>query len=92
MLRSLLTATALIMALAGIARAEDICSVPKAQWQPEDALKARLEAEGWKISRLKIDEGCYEVYGHDAAGHKVEAYFDPKTLARVDGVGETEES
>jgi len=74
---SLLIATA---AGIGSAAAEDICSVPQAEWQPKEALQKKLESEGWTIKTIKIDEGCYEVYGKDAAGKKMETYFDPKSF------------
>ncbi len=72
----LLTATA---AFAG-----ETCSVPKAEWQSEDALRQKLEGAGWKIKRIKIDDGCYEVYGTDANGKRAETYFNPKTLDPVE--------
>ena len=34
--------------------------------------------------RVKVDDGCYEVYGTDAKGQRAEAYFDPKSLEQVD--------
>jgi len=68
---------------AGSAAAADLCSVPEAEWQPKEALQQKLEAEGWKIKKVKIDEGCYEVYGTDASGTRMESYFDPKTFAVV---------
>jgi hypothetical protein len=73
----------LIATVAGIgtAAAEDICNVPQAEWQPKEALQKKLESEGWSIKTIKTDEGCYEVYGKDAAGNRMETYFDPKTFA-----------
>ncbi len=73
----------LIAAVAGIgsAAAEDVCRVPQAEWQPKEALQQKLEADGWKVKTIKIDEGCYEVYGTDSAGKRMETYFDPKTFA-----------
>lgn len=73
----------LIASLAGIgtAAAEDICTVPQAEWQAKEVLQQKLETEGWKIKTIKIDDGCYEVYGTDAAGKRMETYFDPKTFA-----------
>ena len=68
---------------AGSAAAADLCSVPEAEWQPKEALQQKLEAEGWKIKKVKLDEGCYEVYGTDASGARMESYFDPKTFAVV---------
>jgi hypothetical protein len=61
----------------------NLCNVPASDWKPKAELQARLEQTGWKIKRIKTDEGCYEVYGFDKQGTKKEAYFDPKTLALV---------
>jgi hypothetical protein len=80
MTRTLLLASALAMVASGAAFASESCSVPKAEWQPEQALRQKLENEGWKINRMKIDEGCYEVYGTDAKVQRAETYFNPKTL------------
>lgn len=66
---------------AGPALAESSCQVPEAEWQTQAALQQKLEGEGWTIRQIKIDEGCYEVYGTNAQGERVEAYFDPKSLA-----------
>lgn len=76
-------AAALTISAAGTAFAADKCKVAKEEWQPETILKTKLEAEGWKIARIKHDAGCYEVYGTDGSGKKAETYFDPKTLAPV---------
>ena len=55
-------------------------SGPQAGWQPEDALKQKLVAQGWSIRRIKVDGGCYEVYAIDQNGKRIEAYFHPLTL------------
>ncbi len=84
MVLSAALATAVTAVLAsGAAFASDKCSVPKAEWQPQEALQQKLEGEGWKVKKLKIDDGCYEVYGFDAEGKRMEVYFDPKTFAVV---------
>jgi hypothetical protein len=73
---------------AGIAHADgDRCAAPRDQWQPEHALRTRLEADHWRIRRIKVEDGCYEVYAIDAAGNRKERYFDPRTLqpAGTDG-------
>ena len=76
-------ATAISILAAGSAFAADKCKVAKEEWQPEAALKAKLEGEGWKVTRIKHEDGCYEVYGTDGKGAKAETLFDPKTLAPV---------
>lgn len=56
---------------------------PKEQWKPQAELEQKLQGQGWKIKRVKVDSGCYEVYGTDKDGKRVEVYFDPKTLEAV---------
>ena len=72
------------IALGGIAvpsaSAKEICSVPKSEWRPQGALTQKLESAGWKIRNLKIDSGCYEVYGTDGNGKSRESHFNPRTL------------
>lgn len=74
---------------AGAAFASDICSVPQAEWQPKEALQQKLEGDGWKIKKIKVDDGCYEVYGTDAAGKRMEAYYDPKSFEVVKSKSES---
>ena len=65
------------------------CDSPnKAEWQPQMTLQAKLVNEGWKVRKVQIYNGCYEVYGFDAQGAKAEAFFDPKTFERVMPAGE----
>jgi hypothetical protein len=72
----------LIAAIAGIgsAAAGNLCQVPQAEWQSKETLQKKLESEGWTIKTIKVDAGCYEVYGKDATGSRMESYFDPKTF------------
>lgn len=55
------------------------CNVPREQWMPEAQFKAGLEQQGYQISTFKVSKGqCYEIYGRDKSGQRVEIYFDPK--------------
>lgn len=65
---------------AGVARAEDGCTVPMADWQPRLAVQQMAEAQGWTVRRIKIDDGCYEIIGSDAEGRVIEVMVDPATL------------
>ena len=58
-------------------------SGPKSGWQPQGQLAKQLEARSWQVRRIKEDGGCYEVYGINEKGERVEAYFHPVTLAPV---------
>jgi hypothetical protein len=42
-----------------------------------------LGKQGWKISRVKITNGCCEVYGKNEKGGNVEVLFHPKTFELV---------
>ena len=81
MMKTLLAA-ALLAASAGAfaAHAEKCDPIPKEEWKPQADLERKLTDEGWKISRVKIENGCYEVYGTDAKGKKRETFFHPKTF------------
>ncbi|MBO6826535.1 MAG: PepSY domain-containing protein [Sneathiella sp.] len=81
-----LSILSVVMTLAGaatVAHASDLCKVPTDEWQPKEALQEKLEGQGWKVSRIKVDDGCFEAYAKDAGGRRVEAYFNPKTLEVV---------
>lgn len=63
--------------------AADCKAYPKEEWAPENTLKEALDAEGYTIKKFKTDGNCYEIYGRNKEGKKVEIYFDMKTLAIV---------
>ena len=76
----------LLIALAGsgaLMADDDDCRVPMDQWQAPGAVQKMAEARGWNVSRLKIDDGCYEIRGTDETGQKFKAKIDPATLATV---------
>ena len=61
----------------------DCKAYPKAEWmKPADA-RARIEAQGYTIKKFKVDGNCYEIYGRNKDGKKVEIYYDAKTLEPV---------
>lgn len=90
MKKIILTALLLSAASTGAAFAGEKCNVPVGEWQPREALQAKLEAEGWKVRSVKTDDGCYEAKAIDAKGNRVEASFNPKTLEQV-GSNESDE-
>lgn len=59
------------------------CDAPQAQWKPMDSLQAQLTKQGWQIRKAKVDGGCYEVYGTDPDGNRVEAYFHPVSFKKL---------
>ena len=80
-MRKTLTVLGFLLLLpAGAALADDDCFVPMADWQPREAVAKLAESKGWKLRRIKIDDGCYEVDASDAAGRRFEATLQPATL------------
>jgi hypothetical protein len=74
----------LLVSLSSTAFASAKCEKhAKETWMKEADAKAKLEADGYKIKKFKVDGNCYEIYGYDKQGKKVEIYFDTKTLAVV---------
>ena len=59
-------------------------SGPPEKWQSKEKLTEMLTAKGWEIRNVKVDGGCYEVYAIDEKKERVEAYFHPVTLERVE--------
>lgn len=72
----------LLIALSSAAFAGPTCNVPQDKWMKEADFKKGIEAQGYQIKTFKVSKGkCYEIYGFDKAGKKVEIYFDPATGA-----------
>ena len=74
-------AAVVVAALPTAASAGANCKAnPKADWMTEADAKSKLVAQGYKIDKFKIDGNCYEIYGSNKDGKKVEIYFDTRTL------------
>jgi hypothetical protein len=67
--------------LSGSALAGPICTAePKDKWLSEGAMKAKIAELGYKYKIFKVTTGnCYEIYGHDKSGQRIEIYFHPVT-------------
>ena len=77
-------AAALASSVAGAQDHTEKCEpIPKEAWRPQAELERMLVDKGWKIARVKITNGCYEVYARDAKNAKKEVFFHPKTLQVV---------
>lgn len=85
MLRLAMVAAALAF-MTGTAAAGPTCtSEPKDKWLNAGEMKAKIAQLGYKFKVFKVTTGnCYEIYGHDASGTRVEVYFHPVTGAVVE--------
>ena len=55
----------------------------KDQWLTLEQLKAKAEAQGYKISKAKMKDTCAEIYALDANGARTELFLDPTDGAIV---------
>lgn len=79
-MKKILTMTLASCLMAGTALADDHCNEPVADWQPREVLQKQLEDKGWQVTRIKVDDGCYEVKGVDRNGNRFEAKYAPASL------------
>lgn len=62
------------MALAGPECTEKDTS----KWMDKNAFEQKLKDQGYKVKVFKVTDGdCYELYGWNPDGQKVEIYYDP---------------
>ncbi len=68
----------LTLGLTGTAQAKKNCTdQPKDKWMKVEDFKKMVEGQGYTIKKFKQPGSCYEIYGTDKAGKKVEIYFNP---------------
>lgn len=79
-----IAAAALAVGSPAFATGKMTCNAgPQAKWKTQKVLQQTLAKQGWKVRKSKVDGGCYEVYGTDPQGNRVEAYFHPVTLEKL---------
>lgn len=52
-------------------------AAPEAQWLSLEALKAKAEAQGYKVQKAKLKAACGEIYAVDRNGARAELFVDP---------------
>ncbi len=51
--------------------------LPKEQWMKVEDFQKKVIADGYTIKKFKQPGTCYEIYGTNKDGKKVEVYFNP---------------
>lgn len=73
-----ITLMALTLIISNSAYAKKTCTdQPKDKWMKEEDFKKKAEELGYKIRKFKQPGSCYEIYGTNKDGKKVEVYFNP---------------
>ncbi len=76
-MKYVLIVTAVLLS-GGMAHAKKNCTdQPKEKWMSEADFKKKVEETGYKINKFKQPGSCYEIYGTNKDGKKVEVYFNP---------------
>src|SRR3546814_10951855 len=52
-------------------------------WKTQEQLTSAITEQGWQVRKVKVDGGCYEVYGTNHEADRVEAYFDHVSLEKL---------
>lgn len=75
-----------LLSMHSLAFAEPQCtSEPKDKWISESEMKSKVASLGYQAKIFKVTKGnCYEIYGFDKAGKRIEIYFHPITGAIVE--------
>lgn len=81
----IVVATILALSSFSAFAAEPECTKePKDKWQDQKAFEKGLVDQGYKIKKFKVTKkSCYEIYGTNKEGKKVEIYFNPVTGEKV---------
>ncbi len=71
----------LCLFIAGPALAGPKCTnEPQSKWIGKHEMVKKIKAAEYKIGVFKVTSGkCYEIYGRDKQGRRVEVYFHPMT-------------
>jgi hypothetical protein len=79
-MRWLIAALALTILPSSALAGPTCTSEPKEKWLSESAMKAKIAELGYKYKVFKVTKGnCYEIYGQDKNGQRIEIYFHPIT-------------
>lgn len=77
-----------LLALSGAALADTDCArQDRSAWMSESQFREQMKRQGVQITKFRITPGnCYEIYGFDANGRKLEIYYDPVDARPVEEV------
>jgi hypothetical protein len=52
-------------------------TAPESQWLKIADIQAKVEAQGYKVTKAKMKKTCVELYATDKSGQKLEVFADP---------------
>lgn len=76
-MKHLMMASLVLLGGLSVHAKKDCTDQPKEKWMSEADFKKKVEEMGYKIKKFKQPGTCYEIYGTNKEGKKVEIYFNP---------------
>lgn len=73
---ALVSMSAFSMAQAG-SLGRPCTSAPESEWLTLEALKTKVEVQGYKVQKAKLKAACGEIYVLDKNGARTELFVDP---------------
>jgi hypothetical protein len=52
---------------------------PRSKWLAREAVRAKVEAEGYKVVDIDVENACYVIEVRDKNGKEVDLHLDPVT-------------
>lgn len=82
-MKHLMIASLILLGGVSVNAKKNCTDQPKEKWMSEADFKKKVEEMGYKIKKFKQPGTCYEIYGTNKEGKKVEIYFNPVDAAIV---------
>ena len=71
------------LASAALADSPSCGNAAQSRWMSLADVEAKTSSMGYKVRKIDIEDGCYEIYAIDKNGNRVEAYLNPVTAEIV---------
>lgn len=82
-MKMIVTALAVLFAPLAMAASPECTKEPKEKWLDQKQFEEKLRKE-YTVRVFKVTKGnCYEIYGKNKEGKKIEIYFNPVTGEKV---------
>jgi hypothetical protein len=67
-----------LMCTSAVAAAAQPCtSEPRSKWLERESVRVQVEALGYKVIEIEVENGCYAVEVRDKNGKELDLFIDP---------------
>jgi len=80
----ILSTIAAVALLTTTSQAAGTCSKASPdKFKPQAELITLLKSQGLTVSKIKVENGCYEVYAQDTSGKKMNVAYNAETFEKL---------